>query len=200
VVLNLKTLAFVGLVLWGAASWWRDRPVQRGPVAGEPVQVDASGLPARTVGAYTVQPFARFEVRARVLSTTTYRMGREADLAPVDLALGWNRMSESAVLERLSITQSGRWYHYRWGAEGPPIPPDEIVRSSANMHLIPASPSVQRALDALRVGERVQLKGQLVDVSAADGWRWKSSRSRTDSGGGACELVWVESVTVLPPV
>ena len=194
-----KGWLFAALVLWGAVSWWRDRPVHRGPVAGDPVQSNVSGLPVRTLGAYRVQPFAHFEVRARVLSAATYRIGREAGLAPLDLALGWNRMSDSAVLNRLSISQSGRFYFYRWGAEGPPIPPDEIVRSSANMHLIAATPSVQRALDALRVGERIQLKGQLVDVSANDGWRWNSSRTRTDTGGGACELVWVEAVTVLPP-
>ena len=30
---------------------------------------------------------------------------------------------------------------------------------------------------------------------AADGWRWRSSLTRDDSGGGACELVYVCSIT-----
>jgi hypothetical protein len=33
-----------------------------------------------------------------------------------------------------------------------------------------------------------------VDVSAPDGWQWRSSRTRTDSGAGACEVIWVEDV------
>lgn len=197
--MGLKGWLLVAVVLWGAVSWWQDRPVRRGPVAGDPVQESASGLPARTVGGFRLQPFAQFEVRARVLSATRYRTGREADLAPTDLALGWNRMSESAVVDRLGISQSNRFYFYRWGPEGPPIPPEEIVRSSSNMHLIPANPTIQRQLDALRVGERILLKGQLVDASTADGWRWSSSRSRTDTGHGACELMWVDAVAVLPP-
>lgn len=195
-----KSWLFGALVIWGALSWWRDRPVLRPPVEGEPVQVDMHALPPRAVGAFHIQPFASFEIRARVLSVSRYHLGREAELAPLDVALGWNRMSDTAVLKHLDISQSGRWYHYRWGADGPPIPPDEITRSSANMHLIAASPAVQRALDGLRVGERIQLRGQLVDVSSPDGWRWRSSRSRTDTGEGACELIWVEHVSVLPPI
>jgi len=107
--------------------------------------------------------------------------------------------SEAVGGARLGISQSNRFYFYRWGPEGPPIPPDEIVRNSSNMHLIPANPTIQRQLDALRVGERILLKGQLVDASTADGWRWSSSRSRTDTGHGACELMWVDAVAVLPP-
>ena len=196
--MGLKGWLFAALVLWGAVSWWQDRPVRRGPVVGEPLQQSVSDLPARSVGAFRLQPFAQFEVRARVLSTTRYHLGREAELSPTDLALGWNRMSESAVVDRLAISQSNRFYFYRWGPEGPPIPPDEIVHSSANMHLIAANPAIQRQLDALRVGERIQLTGQLVDASTADGWRWSSSRTRSDTGNGACELMWVDSVTVLP--
>ena len=197
--MSFKALLFVALIGWGAVNWWHKRPVQSAAVAGEPLQQIQAGLPAVSVGAYQVQPFAQFEVRARVLSVASYLLGRGSDLAPLDFALGWNRMSDAAVIEQLNISQSGRWYHYRWGNEGPPIPASEIAASSANMHLIPSSASVKRALESVRVGERVEIRGKLVDVTTADGWSWNSSRSRTDTGGGACELVWVDSITVLPP-
>ena len=67
------------------------------------------------------------------------RFDREADYAPTDLALGWGRMTEDAVVARLDIRQSGRWYRYRWQGD-PPIPLAEIVRSSANMHMVPPTP------------------------------------------------------------
>ena len=51
-------------------------------------------------------------------------------------------------------------------------------------------------LKNVSVGDVVSLSGFLVDVSRADGWRWTSSLSREDSGGGACELLWVESARV----
>ena len=39
-------------------------------------------------------------------------MDRESDLAPVDLALGWGRMSDEAILKDIQISQSGRFYFW----------------------------------------------------------------------------------------
>jgi hypothetical protein len=165
------------------------------PVIGDPVQDDSVRREPFERKGFTIAPFARFTVRARLLSAETYRMGREAELSPIDFALGWNDMSNDAVLARLSISQGNRFYYYRWENE-PPIAPEAIVRSSANMHLIPASADVQRGLERVPAGATVTLSGWLVDVSARDGWAWRSSRSRSDTGFGACELVWVEAVQV----
>ncbi|GAB6196186.1 hypothetical protein PAGU2595_014940 [Lysobacter xanthus] len=144
--------------------------------------------------AATLRPLAGFSVDARVLSRQDYDSGREADLSPTDLALGWGRMREDAVLDHLDISQGGRWYRYRWSGD-PPIPPGEIVRSSANMHLIPGDESVARALDSVREGDRVRFDGWLVAAEAPDGWTWRSSTSREDTGDGACEVIYVCSLT-----
>jgi hypothetical protein len=40
----------------------------------------------------------------------------------------------------------------------------------------------------------VTLRGRLVEASGADGWRWRSSLTREDSGAGACELVLVDAL------
>ena len=140
-----------------------------------------------------LRPLAGFSVAARVLGREDYRLGREAEYSPTDLALGWGRMADDAVLGQLEIRQSGRWYRYRW-RERPPIPPAEIVRSSANMHRVPADDAVAAALAGLRRDDRVRIDGWLVQVEAGDGWRWRSSLRRDDSGGGACELVYVCAV------
>ena len=39
-----------------------------------------------------------------------------------------------------------------------------------------------------------EMNGYLVDVDHESGWRWRTSMSRTDTGAGACEIVYVESV------
>ena len=70
----------------------------------------------------------------------------------------------------------------------------DIVRASANVHLIPADANVKRSLDRVRVGTIVTLRGQLVEATRADGWRWTSSLTREDSGAGACELMLVREV------
>lgn len=70
-------------------------------------------------GKYELEALANFDIEARVLSKENYYADRESELVPVDLALGWGAMSDSSVLEKLSISQSGRFYFYRWKNEPP---------------------------------------------------------------------------------
>ena len=136
-----------------------------------------------------------FELEARVLSVKDYSSGRESELSPTDLALGWGRMMDDDVVSKIDVSQRGRWYH--WRTNDYPIPHTEIAHSSANMHMIPANEAVARALSEVDESDRIHLVGQLVDISAEDGWRWRSSRSRTDTGNGACELILLERIVQL---
>lgn len=164
---------------------------------GPPLQTPVPGsMPPFALQAAQLTPLAGFSVEARVLSREDYRVGREADLSEVDLALGWGRMREDAVLERLDISQGGRFYSYRWQGD-PPLPPAEIVRSSANMHMIAADAEVASQLRRVRADQSVRIDGWLVSAQAGDGWQWRSSITREDSGAGACELVYVCAVTTL---
>lgn len=171
-----------------------------------PPQVSADALPLQTpvpaslsafrLASAELQPLAGFSIDARVLSREDYHVGRTADLSPTDLALGWGRMRDDAVLSRLSISQAARWYHYQWTDEAP-LPPVEIAQSSANMHLIPSDAASAEALHRVRAGERVRIDGWLVEATAPDGWHWRSSMTRDDVGDGACEVVYVCSITPL---
>lgn len=157
-----------------------------------PRQTPASpAMPPFRLGDHEVTPLAGFTIEARVLAREDYRFDRNAAVSPTDLALGWGRMAREEHYRRLSITQSGRWYYYRWGREGPPLPPGEIIASSANMHMIPADAVVAAALSRVRPDQTVRLRGWLVEVRGDDGWTWRSSLSREDSGDGGCELVYV---------
>lgn len=164
--------------------------------AAEPVQGDVPGqLGPFQSGDFVITPLAGFAVQARVLGREDYRLDPGAALSPTDLALGWRQMADPANYGQLDISQSGRWYHYRWGAEGPPLPLAQIIRSSANMHLIPSNPAVADAIERVRAGQTVQLQGWLVEARRSDGWFWRSSLTREDSGDGACELIYVCALT-----
>ncbi|MGH8700806.1 MAG: hypothetical protein ACREVR_06465 [Burkholderiales bacterium] len=182
------------IVLVAGWYWWPAPEIKRTPgavAAGAPAQQELRApAPGLSKAGYEIRPLASFELEARVLGVERYRSDRGADLAPVDLALGWGRMSDTAVLERISITQSGRFYF--WHTPQYPIPRREIETSSANMHMIPANDAVARRLDEVRRGHVVRLSGYLIEARGADGWRWRSSLTREDTGNGSCELVWVE--------
>ncbi len=200
--------AVLAMALCAAALWWWTArspapqpmnaagacPLPPAVAAGDaPLQTDAPSLRPFSLRGYALQPLAGFSVDARVLSREDYSFGREADLSPTDLALGWKRMADDDVLSRLSLSQSGRFFRYSW-RDQPPLDPAEIVRSASNMHMIPANDAIADALKKVRRDDRVRIDGWLVQADATDGWRWRSSLSRDDSGSGACELVYVCSI------
>ncbi|CAM0999734.1 Secreted protein [Rhodanobacter sp. Root179] len=194
---NLLIAAAVLLALLFVLAHRQHAAVETGPgvLASEaPQQVDLDQGALLQRDGVSLQTRAHFDITARVLSRKDYSGSRDGDLVPLDLALGWGRMSDSTVLAGIDISQSGRFYY--WHVKDFPIPRREIETSSANMHMIPADEDVKRQLELIRPGQVVHIEGFLVDASRADGWHWNTSMTRDDTGGGACELIYVESVTV----
>lgn len=176
-----------------AALWWL-RGVRLEPgvaVPEEPAQF-AWQAPGWERNGFRILPLARYDIRARLIGREYYWVDHGAHLSPVDLVLAWGRMSDQAVLDRLWWSQGGRFLHWRAGSGGWPLPFDELNAHSANVHVIPATPGVLDTIRWVRPGSTVRLGGFLVEVESPQGSRWRSSLSRTDTGAGACELMWVE--------
>lgn len=188
----------IGLTVLLAVMSRLDLPSGRGAtqhppgvlVPAAPEQVNLAAAEPLVHGRYRLHPRAAFRLDARVLGSAVYRFDAGARLAPVDLLLGWQRMSDSAVLDHFRFSQSFRWG--RWRVDAFPIPEGEIQVSAANMHMIPADPLIERELRRLRSGDLVRIEGLLVDARGDDGWHWNTSMTRTDTGDGACELVYVQ--------
>jgi hypothetical protein len=185
---------FLGFCLWHAADSFLHRPVTQPPgvLAPDPPR---QSQPARDpspvrLGKFTLTPLADFEVTARLLSRERYRFDRSSALSPIDFALGWGPMSDSAVLDQIDIEQGVRWFW--WRSRTMPVSPDEVARHATNVHLIPMNDSVRADLLRLRPGQVVTLVGQLVSVNGDDGFTWHSSLSRVDTGPGSCEVLYVE--------
>ena len=208
-VLAIATLAIVGAVGFAAKQTLSSSTPTRSPssrpgtapaprlATEEPLQTPPASKRPFLHGKYTITPLADYTLTARVMSREDYHFDSSAGLSPTDLALGWGRMSDERIYGSLGIRQSGRFYRYGWGADGPPIPKDEIVRSSANVHIIPADKPIARIIDGIEDGDLVHLSGQLIEATRLDGWRWRSSLVRTDSGDGACEVFWVTHAAIL---
>ena len=193
-----KILLIIPVLVIGYVLIQKGSAVSHGPgvmVAGVPLQTSAMGSDRFEHNGYTIQPLASFEITARVLSKKNYRTGRESDLSPVDLALGWGPMSDERVLDKISIRQSNRWYY--WQVREFPIPRREIERNSANMHLIPASSHVHTILKTVKKGHIVEFSGKLIRAEGDNNWRWTSSMTRDDTGDNACELVYVEEIRIV---
>ena len=188
--MNWKLILFIALIAYGGYQHFHQSDTSQFIAS----QASAEGVV--NIKGYQITPLEPFEMHARVLSSKHYRSDKEADLVPVDLALGWGPMADLSISNQVRVAQSNRWYH--WQVESFPIPRREIETNSANMHLIPANPAIAEAIQSVKTGQMVRFTGDLVEVvDPAKGWRWKSSLTRNDTGAGACELVLVKSFSVL---
>lgn len=171
------------------------RPDPSGRIDSAPVQTPITDGKRWAEKGYHFTPLAGFEGTFRVLSRKRYR-GAEAELSPLDLAIGWGPLSDPVIYKPYRFRQRDRWYF--WSAKGT-LGQREIIAQTANLHCIPADPNVRRALLDIRKGDAIRLKGKLVQIEGADGWSWTSSLSRTDTGARSCEVLWIESLEDLGP-
>ena len=193
---NIALLVVAMLVCW--RLFGSDPVVVLGDgvkVAEAPVQTKPLNNESFDYKEFHITPLADFKIKAKILSKTKYRLGREADLSPVDLALGWQNMSDESVLSEIDISQSRRWY--RWHVQQLPIPRNEIETQSANMHMVPANDQVADAIAMAKQGQLIVIEGYLIRADADDGWHWQSSLTRKDTGANACELIFVQQFQIL---
>lgn len=171
-------------------------PAPRPNALKEPVQAEPAGGPfAETRGRRTfrVTPRAGYDVAARVGATERYRAGAAGALLPWDFVLTWGAATKEPAWSSLSYLQTGRFYSWRGDDT---LDPGYVASHTANTHLIPATRRVAFALARVRRGDVVRLEGDLVDVDGPDGFVWRTSLTRTDTGPGACETLYVRAVTI----
>jgi hypothetical protein len=190
-------LAAAGLLWWLAtrpqASAGREEPRW----LAEPAQLDTDREPFvvdTRRGSVTLLPRAAFEIAAVVRGAERYRLDDSAFLSPLDLALAWGEAGMPEVRRRVDVFQGARFF--TWSTSDGSLDLTALAHHQANVHLIPASPNLRRALLAVGRDDLVRLAGLLVDAHGADGFRWSTSLSRTDDGAGSCELLWVEELQV----
>jgi hypothetical protein len=145
---------------------------------------------------HEITSIANFELKCRVLNIKSYGSDKMSDFAPLDIAAGWGKMSDQSIVDQIDIKQQHRWYV--WQTKHFPIPRNELEISSTNIHIIPSSDEIEDQLDDVIRGNIIYLKGQLVNVKDDDSkFVWKTSTKRTDTGSGACEILWVENIDII---
>lgn len=159
-----------------------------------PKQEAITPLPLEKNGT-TLTAVARYSIEALILGREDYAWDEGSDISPIDLALGWQDMSNPAVVSQIEISQGSRFY--RWHVSSFPIPRHHIESQSANVHLIPSSSEIAQQLQGLEKGQHIALEGFLVNAQKGNR-TWRTSLSRTDTGAGACELIWVTELSLYP--
>ena len=159
------------------------------PTQEEPTADERQSAAYWAYGETTFEALARYRIAARVLSRERYWMGWSSDIAPVDLALGWGEVSNPEIDDYVDWYQGMRWYFWKLSKTST-LTNGDISRASANVHIVPGTNNLKRALLAVDEGDVIQLRGYLVKITGPQGENWKSSLSRKDTAGGSCELLY----------
>jgi hypothetical protein len=186
---------------------WRGH-VDPARARAEPEQVPVQGEPPIELEArdhrIRLERRASYRITGYAVETSRKLLDRWDFVLPMDLALAWGPVADPRVLSHMKFHLSRRYVSWWADAGTPPEVVAQIPTHVANHHLIAADEAVARALDAIRVGDLVSLRGALVDMEIRDPQgrlvhAARTSLTRSDVGSGACEQLWVEAVEVERP-
>jgi hypothetical protein len=176
-------------------------------VAEDPIQIDYSQpepfVLTRDGRDYQLTPVAKYTISGRIVSTRHYSAGWDyglaAELSPVDFAMAWGDLAKPEMDQYIHYDHGQRFMHYRYNPQTVPVSAQYMIEHASNTHLIPASPVVDRVIKTVKTNEIVVLNGYLVNMSSVQGlshFGWSTSLTRKDTGGGACELMYVTEVRI----
>ena len=201
------SVGFVVCVLVAGLSWFEKgrlgkpaamdpsllrEPVQ-GPTSREPFQFEYMGE------VYNVRPFASYEIWGLVVTHNNtegfgdiYHDATSVDTKDLCMIWGANLQGEDY---RHADYWSGSWTCYV------KVPAGRFFAMEAlsNSHLITDSDDIRERISQVRVGDQVRVSGLLVGYQAESNpgfWR-DSSLVRTDTGNGACEVIFVEDLEII---
>ena len=178
-------------------------PVETPIVNGEPIKFIKDGYN------YTLTPIYDYTLNGLVLHQQKYdawySISRTDKTFIKDICAIWgNTLKDGSYRDgSVSVTQDSRWCWWSYTNSNLIFNPNEI----SNNHLIASSPSVERQILSIDGGDQIRIIGKLVNVhaeaigktsqyenGAAD---WHTSTTRDDTGAGACEIIYVESIEIL---
>lgn len=205
----LQVALAVAALAWAAAWYQTSRLPALDAILPELLQAPAQRSVSAPVFnfeyrgvAYDVKPVASYELYGLVVThNDTTGLGDlthdENSVDTKDLCVIWGPNLERDDYRSITFESTPTWCHWSWRS-------DDIrfdAQAIANNHLVTDDEALRRALARVHVGDQVRFRGQLVnyrDQRYPDFWR-NSSTTRTDTGGGACEVVYFEELDVLKP-
>jgi len=144
---------------------------------------------------FEIVPRAKYVLEARVLSVNTDY--GDTQIGPLDVTVGWGRMSDQSVLDRMQIWQDNTRHWYVQPRGDWPIPYDEVALSAVNTHVIPATPALEKELSSIGKGDVIALEGYLVNVNGENNFHWNTSVDPSGFGEHSCKIIWVEKFRTL---
>ena len=179
-----------------------DQQALPGPLSQAAFRTQVGGV------AYTIEPSHRYEIRGLVVSKHNanawwdwVHAASKDHLNVTDLCVIWGRNASAEVYPQIYrdvAFSSGQWTCNFETASTAAYQAFNL-NQIANNHVLTDNPRLATALRHVRIGDQIQLTGYLVTYRHQQGMDFvrTSSTVRTDTGNGACEVVFAEDFRVL---
>jgi hypothetical protein len=209
--MKTSNIAILASFVWLLVSFWNRNDLPRNvefrpEVLAEPRQTAAKALPFGTVYngvRYLVEPEYRYALAGMVVSYRHHdgnsRMHFQANdhLNMMDVCVVWGETATSKLLHKLKFwngiftcnvktRDQAAWDAFR-------------MEQLSNNHLISDDESIRDRVKDIRIGDQVRVVGYLASYSNEEGGKRGTSTTRTDTGDGACETIYVEKFDIVEP-
>ena len=167
------------------------------PTNRPPFQVEQEGV------VYSIQPVADYVLDGVVVSlhdarafTDIWHHGDWQDFINIrDLCVVWGRNVAGGVVRDMHF-HNGNWTCHAQAADNriwARFNPYQL----SNNHVLSEDPAVRRAIRRVRVGDQIRFRGVLAEYANDGGSFRGTSVTRTDTGNGACETVYIDALEIL---
>lgn len=145
-------------------------------------------------GDVDIKLLAEYKLKGVVKSKKKYN-DYPSQISKYDIAIAWGDLNREEYDKHIKYTQGSRWYYYNYSRD---FPEDGsfIAGNSANVHLVHSNEEILDELRKIRRNDYVNIEGYLIEAVFPNG-PWRSSLTRTDTGDGACEILYVTKVDIV---
>jgi hypothetical protein len=150
---------------------------------------------------YRVEPEYDYDITGMIVSYRHHddnsRMHRLANdhLNMLDVCVVWGNNTSTAQLDKLEFWNGIFTCNVRTS--------DQVAWDSfdmnqlSNNHLISDNDRVRDQVKGIKIGDQIRVRGYLVGYSSAGVGKRGTSTTRTDTGDGACETIYVERFDIV---
>ncbi|WP_263081174.1 hypothetical protein [Endozoicomonas sp. Mp262] len=205
-----KTLFFLVLAIY-LVSWWKhnqlpDKPVVFPELLQDPIQTRVD-LPAFVTHVgnepYQVSPLYSYELWGMVVSyhhSMSWKDRIHKDTKDFinlkDLCVIWGGVNTSPEIYNQFDFSSGQWTCYYQTGSSIAYQRFDPTRLSNN-HILVDDPKISEAVLKADYGDIIHMKGYLASYQGRVAGLRGTSTTRTDTGNGACETIYLTDFSIL---
>lgn len=173
-----------------------------------PIQTKASGSTTKNIYGKKVDInfVAKYSISGRVVNTHNYYgYNMENQLSPKDVGISWGVLASESNYKKIRWSSTGNRFLYWHSDDGKWLQEmggtNALSEYYSNNHLIPSDNKVKKLINGIKEDEFIRIEGYLVNIYCKENngryFTWNTSDSRSDTGDGACEIIYVTNITWL---